>query len=125
MTVFGTDYNTKDGTCVRDYIHIMDLASGHVAALRKMFEAPLKEFKTYNLSNGEGSSVLDVIKAFEKVTGMKIPVTFEGRRQGDVPESYSDCKLAELELGWKANKTLHEMITDVWRWQSENPKGYV
>ena len=86
MTVFGTDYPTPDGTCVRDYIHIMDLASGHVAALKKMFsstkEADKSGFKVYNLSLGKGGSVMDVIKAFEKVTGMKIPVEYVGRRQG-------------------------------------------
>ena len=89
MTVFGTDYPTPDGTCVRDYIHIMDLASGHVAALKKMFssgndltEKDKPAFKVYNLSLGKGGSVLDVIKAFEKVTGMKIPVEYTGRRQG-------------------------------------------
>merc|ERR1712109_366287 len=105
LTVFGTDYPTPDGTCVRDYIHIMDLASGHVAALKKMFssENDLTEkdkpaFKVYNLSLGKGGSVLDVIKSFEKVTGMKIPVEYTGRRQGDVPASYATCKLAAEEL---------------------------
>ena len=89
LTVFGTDYPTPDGTCVRDYIHIMDLATGHVAALKKMFtteseSGPKKsQFKVYNLSLGNGSSVLDIIKAFEKVTGMKIPVEYQGRRQGE------------------------------------------
>ena len=125
LTIFGTDYPTKDGTCVRDYIHIMDLASGHVAALRKMFEKNVQEpFQVYNLSTGNGASVLDIIKAFEKVTGMKIPLEYQGRRQGDVPASYANSQLAEKELGWKADKTLDQMIEDVWRWQSENPQGY-
>ena len=125
LTVFGTDYPTPDGTCVRDYIHIMDLASGHVAALAKLFEGEPLGLKFYNLSTGNGASVLDIIKAFEKVTGLKIPVEFTGRREGDVPASYANSQLAEKELGWKATKTLDEMIQDVWRWQSENPQGYV
>ena len=128
LTVYGTDYPTPDGTCVRDYIHIMDLASGHVAALKKMFsvEAGFKSgFRVYNLSLGKGGSVLDIIKAFEKVTGMKIPVEYQGRRQGDVPSLYAKCKLAQEELGWTAEKNLDEMIQDVWRWQSENPQGYL
>lgn len=131
LTVFGTDYPTPDGTCVRDYIHIMDLATGHVAALKKMFateseSGPKKsEFKVYNLSLGNGSSVLDIIKAFEKVTGMKIPVEYQGRRQGDVPALYAKCDLAKEELGWTASRNLDEMIQDVWRWQSENPEGYL
>lgn len=127
LTVFGTDYPTKDGTCVRDYIHIMDLASGHVAALKKMFadDAGSGCFKVYNLSTGNGASVLDIIKTFEDVTGMKIPVEYQGRRQGDVPASYAQSKLAETDLGWKADRSLYEMIQDVWRWQSENPQGYL
>ena len=124
LTVYGTDYPTQDGTCVRDYIHIMDLASGHVAALKRMFNTE-PSFEVYNLSNGQGASVLNIIKTFEKVTGMKIPIEYQGRRQGDVPASYSNCTLAEEQLGWKATKTLEEMIQDVWRWQSENPQGYL
>ena len=124
LTVYGTDYPTADGTCVRDYLHIMDLATGHVAALAKMFEVDF-DFKVYNLSRGQGASVLDVIKAFEKVTGIKIPVEYTQRRVGDVPASYANATLAETELNWKASKNLEEMIEDVWRWQSNNPKGYV
>lgn len=125
LTVFGTDYPTPDGTCVRDYIHIMDLASGHVAALTKMFEPETTGLKIYNLSTGNGASVLQVIQAFEEASGMKIPIEFVGRREGDVPSSYANSTLAEEELGWKASKTLVEMCQDVWRWQSENPKGYM
>ena len=123
LTVFGTDYDTPDGTCVRDYLHIMDLASGHVAALTKMFELEFS-FKVYNLSRGKGASVLDIVKAFEKVTGLQIPMEYTGRRQGDVPASYANATLAETELGWRASKNLEEMIQDVWRWQSRHPMGF-
>jgi len=103
----------------------MDLASGHVAALAKMFKSDSENgLKFYNLSTGKGASVLDVIKSFEKVSGIKIPVEYTGRRQGDVPAYYANSELAEKELGWKASKSLDEMIQDVWRWQSENPQGY-
>ena len=101
------------------------LASGHVCALTKMFQPNQTGLKFYNLSTGKGASVLDIIKAFEKVVGMKIPVEYTGRREGDVPAYYANSELAETELNWKATKNLDQMIQDVWRWQSENPQGYL
>ena len=123
LGVFGNDYETKDGTCIRDYIHVVDLAKGHVKALEKMVkEAP--EVRIYNLGTGTGYSVLDVITAFEKANDLKINYVFKERRAGDVPACYADPSKAERELGWKAEKTLEEMCRDSWRWQKNNPNGY-
>ena len=123
LGVFGNDYETKDGTCIRDYIHVVDLAKGHVKALEKMVkEAP--EVRIYNLGTGTGYSVLDVITAFEKANDLKINYVFKERRAGDVPSCYADPSKAERELGWKAEKTLEEMCRDSWRWQKNNPNGY-
>ena len=121
LGVFGNDYETKDGTCIRDYIHVVDLAKGHVKALEKMVkDAP--EVRIYNL--GTGYSVLDVITAFEKANDLKINYVFKERRAGDVPACYADPSKAERELGWKTEKTLEEMCRDSWRWQKNNPNGY-
>lgn len=120
--VFGNDYDTPDGTCIRDYIHVVDLARGHVAALRKLEENPGVE--VYNLGTGKGSSVLEVIAAYSRAVGRDIPYQFEPRRKGDLAVCYSDPSKAERELGWKAEKTLDDMCRDSYRWQSMNPNGY-
>ncbi|HCC00216.1 MAG TPA: UDP-glucose 4-epimerase GalE [Ruminococcaceae bacterium] len=121
VKVFGNDYPTPDGTGVRDYIHIMDLAKGHVSALKKAYEPGVH---IYNLGTGVGYSVLDVIHAFEKATGKKIPYKITPRRAGDVAENYADVSKALKELGWKTEKGLDDMCRDLWNWQSHNPNGY-
>jgi len=122
LSVFGDDYYTHDGTGVRDYIHVSDLAAGHVKALDKIDS--FNEVMTINLGTGEGYSVLDVIKAFEKVTGEKIPYKIEPRRSGDIATCYADPSYAKKILNWKAKKTLEEMCADTWHWQKQNPHGY-
>ncbi|XP_042910656.1 UDP-glucose 4-epimerase [Parasteatoda tepidariorum] len=124
LQVFGNDYKTVDGTGVRDYIHVMDLAEGHVAAVKEILERNEGVCKVYNLGSGEGYSVLQVIQAFDEGCGVKIPYKIVGRREGDVDSIYADASLAEKRLGWKAKRTLKEMCQDTWRWQSKNPKGY-
>ncbi|HQL98156.1 MAG TPA: UDP-glucose 4-epimerase GalE [Smithella sp.] len=128
INVFGNDYPTKDGTGVRDYIHVMDLAEGHVAALKKMEKKsagkPGQKPLIVNLGTGRGYSVIEMIKAFEKASGRKIPYRFTKRRSGDIAEYYADTKLALKALGWKAKRNLADMCADVWRWQSQNPEGY-
>ena len=123
LGVFGNDYDTKDGTCVRDYIHVVDLAKGHVKALEKMMRDPGK-VDIYNLGTGIGYSVLDVINAFEKVNDLKINYVFKDRRAGDVPACYADPSLALKELGWKAEKNIEDMCRDSFRWQKANPNGF-
>lgn len=120
--VFGNDYDTPDGTGVRDYIHVVDLAKGHVAALKKIEENA--GLKIYNLGTGHGYSVLDVIHAFEKACGHAIPYVIKPRREGDIATCYSKCNLAEKELGWKAELDLNDMCASSWKWQSMNPDGY-
>ncbi|XP_071487877.1 UDP-glucose 4-epimerase-like [Diadema antillarum] len=122
VKVFGTDYDTPDGTGVRDYIHVVDLATGHVAALKKLKEGC--GLKVYNLSSGNFYSVLDMIKAMEKASGNKIAYEETERREGDVPAMYGNPALAEKELEWKAARDLDKMCEDLWRWQSQNPNGY-
>ncbi len=122
LGVFGDDYDTPDGTCIRDYIHVVDLAKGHVAALKKVLENP--GVKVYNLGTGNGQSVFDVVKAFGKACGHEIPYEVKPRRAGDVPVVYSDASLAKEELGWTAEYGIDEMCADSWRWQSQNPNGY-
>lgn len=122
LKVYGTDYDTPDGTGVRDYIHVVDLAQGHVAAVKKLDEDC--GLKVYNLGTGQGYSVLDMVKAFEKASSKKIPYDVCERRTGDVASCYGDPSLAAKELGWKAQKGLDEMCADLWRWQSQNPQGY-
>jgi UDP-glucose 4-epimerase len=123
VRVWGNDYPTPDGTGVRDYIHVMDLASGHTMALDKLATKP--GLVTYNLGTGRGYSVMEVIKAFENNCGRPIPYQIFDRRPGDVPTSYSDATKANRELGWSARKTLDDMCRDAWRWQSQNPNGYI
>ncbi len=122
VNVFGDDYNTPDGTGVRDYIHVMDLATGHAAALKKIEEDA--GLKIYNLGTGKGSSVLDVIHAFEKACGKPIPYKIAPRRAGDIDACYADPALALEEMGWKATRDLDEMCASSWKWQSMNPEGY-
>ena len=126
LGVFGNDYPTHDGTGVRDYIHVVDLAEGHVAAL-KLFGEDGKTncgLRIYNLGTGTGYSVLDMVKAFGKAVGHPIPYEIVDRRPGDVPACYADCTKAKSELHWEAKKTLDDMCADSWRWQSQNPNGY-
>lgn len=122
LGVFGDDYDTPDGTGVRDYIHVVDLAIGHVRAIDKIKEKP--GVKVYNLGTGKGYSVLDVVKAFEKACGHEIPYEIKPRRAGDIATCYSDASLAKKELGWEAQYDIDEMCADSWRWQSMNPNGY-
>ena len=122
LGVFGDDYDTPDGTGVRDYIHVVDLAKGHVKAVAKLEEKA--GLKIYNLGTGCGYSVLDIVNNFEKATGVKIPYVIKPRRAGDIATCYSDAALAEKELGWKAENGILEMCQDSWRWQSNNPNGY-
>eukprot|EP00245_Coleochaete_scutata_P008743 TRINITY_DN2730_c0_g1_i1.p1 TRINITY_DN2730_c0_g1~~TRINITY_DN2730_c0_g1_i1.p1 ORF type:complete len:402 (-),score=74.30 TRINITY_DN2730_c0_g1_i1:633-1838(-) len=123
LSVFGSDYPTADGTCVRDYIHVMDLAAGHVDALRKIF-SPAVGCQVYNLGTGRGSSVLEMIAAFEKVTGRKIAWKFAPRRPGDHAIVYSAPQKAEQELGWRAQYDVERMCLDQWNWARNNPWGY-
>ena len=122
VNVFGDDYDTPDGTGVRDYIHIQDLAAGHIKALEKLAEKP--GLVTYNLGTGVGYSVLDIIHNFEKACGKKIPYRIAPRRPGDIDMCYADPSKAEKELGWKAVRGIDKMCEDAWRWQSKNPNGY-
>lgn len=120
--VFGNDYDTPDGTGVRDYIHVVDLAKGHVKALDKIKENV--GVKVYNLGTGNGYSVLDVIHAFEKACGHEIPYQIKPRRDGDIATCYSKCDLAREELGWVAEHDIDDMCASSWKWQSQNPNGY-
>lgn len=122
LSVFGNDYPTHDGTGVRDYIHVVDLAKGHVAAVK--YASANKGSDVFNLGTGIGYSVLDIVKAFEKVNGVKIPYVIAERRSGDVAECYADPAKAKNVLGWVAEKNLEDMCRDSWRWQSNNPNGY-
>ena len=122
LRVFGNDYDTKDGTGVRDYIHVMDLAQGHVAALEAL--ARQKRSLTVNLGTGRGYSVLEAVKAFERAYGAPIPLEIVARRPGDVGTSFADASRAAAELGWRTRLDLEAMCRDAWRWQSQNPGGY-
>lgn len=122
LGVFGDDYDTPDGTGVRDYIHVVDLAMGHVKALKKIKEKA--GLCIYNLGTGIGYSVLDIARNFEEATGVKIPYEIKPRRAGDISSNYSDVSKAKEELGWEAENGILEMCADSWRWQSQNPNGY-
>lgn len=122
LSVFGSDYPTKDGTGVRDYIHVMDLADGHIAALKKV--GTCAGLHIYNLGTGKGYSVLDVVKAFETASGRTVPYKLVDRRPGDIAEYWADPTKAAQDLGWKATRNLHTMAQDAWCWQSNNPQGY-
>lgn len=122
LKVYGNDYNTVDGTGVRDYIHVVDLAKGHIKALTSL-SGKHGCFK-YNLGTGKGYSVLEMVKEFKLISGKEIPFEVVDRRLGDIAECWSNASLAQVELGWRAEKGLHEMIEDSWNWQSKNPNGY-
>ena len=122
MSVFGNDYPTKDGTGVRDYIHVVDLAAGHIKAIEKLCSNP--GIVTYNLGTGNGYSVLDIVKAFEKASGKTVPYRIVDRRPGDIAECYANPEKAKAELGWQAKYGIDKMCEDSWRWQSTNPDGY-
>ncbi|MBQ8526870.1 MAG: UDP-glucose 4-epimerase GalE [Lachnospiraceae bacterium] len=122
LGVFGNDYDTPDGTGVRDYIHVVDLALGHVRSIEKLKENP--GLKIYNLGTGTGYSVLDIVKNFEAATGVAVPYEIKPRRAGDIATNYADASLAKEELGWVAERGIKEMCEDAWRWQSNNPNGF-
>lgn len=122
LGVFGNDYDTPDGTGVRDYIHVVDLAVGHVKAVEKL--SAKEGVSVYNLGTGKGYSVLDMVKAFGKACGKEIPYEIKARRPGDIASCYCSPVKAKEELGWEATHTLEDMCTDTWRWQSQNPNGY-
>jgi len=122
LSVFGNDYPTPDGTGIRDYIHVVDLALGHLKALEKLASSP--GVVTYNLGTGQGYSVLEMVKAFEKASGKDVPYQIVGRRPGDIASCYADPTKAREELGWSTQRGIHEMCADAWKWQSGNPDGY-
>ena len=122
LSVFGDDYDTPDGTGVRDYLHVVDLALGHLKALEKV--ASQAGCVAYNLGTGQGYSVLDMVRAFEQASGKSVPYKISPRRPGDIACCYADPSFAEQELNWKAERQLHEMMADSWRWQSDNPQGF-
>jgi UDP-glucose 4-epimerase len=122
LMVFGGDYDTPDGTCQRDYIHVVDLAAGHVAALD--FVAAKPGVFRWNLGSGKGSSVLEVLRSFEKAVGRPLPYEVTGRRPGDLPAFWADASSALADLGWSTTKTVDQMCEDHWRWQKNNPHGY-
>jgi len=125
LSIFGNDYPTRDGTGVRDYIHVVDLVKGHLKALNAFELGEDGGCKAYNLGAGRGYSVLEIIKSFEQITDKKIKYKFVPRRAGDVAENYADPSLALKELGWCTEKSLHDMVSDTWRWQTQNPQGYI
>jgi len=122
LKVYGDDYNTPDGTGVRDYIHVVDLAEGHVAAIEYLKSHA--GVSIINLGTGKGESVLEVVSAFEEATGVTIPKKITTRRPGDIATCYASTEKAKKELGWEAKKTLKQACTDTWRWQKNNPDGY-
>jgi UDP-glucose 4-epimerase len=122
LSVFGADYETADGTCVRDYLHVVDLARGHLQALERL--VGLKGLHAYNLGTGQGVSVLQIIQAFEAATGQSVPYRLVERRAGDLPAFWADPAKAGRELGWQARYSLQDMMADAWRWQSSHPEGY-
>lgn len=124
LSVFGSDYATVDGTGVRDYIHVVDLAQGHVKALQYLQNQPSGLCQPINLGTGRGYSVLEIVKAFERVTGQSVPYQLTDRRPGDVAIYYANADLAAELLGWRTEKTLEDMLADAWRWQLQNPEGY-
>lgn len=123
LGVFGNDYPTVDGTGVRDYIHVEDLAAGHIAALHRLGQTE-EAVSTWNLGTGQGTSVLELLHAFERACGRELPYEIQPRRAGDIAASYADPSRAHTELGWSATRTVDDMCADAWRWQSQNPHGY-
>ena len=122
LSIYGNDYDTPDGTCLRDYIHVMDLAEGHVKALQGI-DGKTGVY-TWNLGSGKPSSVLDVLHAFAKACGKEIPYQFAPRRAGDLPAFWANPDKAAAELGWRTTRSLDDMVADTWRWQQKNPMGY-
>jgi UDP-glucose 4-epimerase len=122
LSVFGGDYETRDGTCIRDYIHVVDLVEGHLHALEWLGGKP--GLATHNLGTGRGHTVLEVVQAFVRSTGVEIPYDIVGRRPGDAPAVYADPSLAQTELGWQATRGIDAMCADAWNWQQKNPRGY-
>jgi len=123
LTVFGNDYDTPDGTGVRDYIHVMDLAAGHLSAIAYMVARPPATY-TFNLGTGKGNSVLEMVAAMEKASGNEIKYKIGDRRPGDIATCYAATALAKQELGWEATRDLETMCKDLWAWQSANPNGF-
>ncbi|MDE9364370.1 UDP-glucose 4-epimerase GalE [Luteipulveratus sp. YIM 133132] len=123
LSIFGGDYPTADGTCERDYIHVLDLAEGHVAAVEHL-ETMSDPVRAFNLGTGHGTSVLQLVHAFERAIGHDLPYEIVGRRPGDLPAYWADSSRAESEMGWKATRSIDDMCADTWRWQSQNPQGY-
>ncbi len=123
LHVFGDDYPTDDGTCERDYIHVQDLAAGHVAALEHLDDMT-QSVRAFNLGTGRGTSVMKLFHAFERAVGHELPYEVVGRRAGDLPAYWADPTRARQELGWRATRTIDDMCADTWRWQSQNPHGY-
>ena len=123
LTIFGNDYPTHDGTGIRDYIHVVDLAKGHIKALERVLKEP--GFEVFNLGTGIGCSVLDLIRYFEEATDIKIPIAISERRPGDVAICYANPDKAANILDWKTEKNIKDMCRDSWRWQSKNPQGYI
>ena len=121
LSIFGNDYPTRDGTGVRDYIHVVDLALGHVAAIENK---QAQGFVVYNLGTGKGTSVLELVHAFHQATGVHIPYVFKARRPGDIAENYANCEKAKKELNWVATRSIKTACEDAWRWQMNNPEGY-
>lgn len=121
LSIFGSDYDTADGTCVRDYLHVMDLAEGHLKALSCLAQPGSH---IYNLGTGNGLSVLEMVKSFTSVTGVEVPFQFAPRRDGDLPAFWADASKAEKELDWRTQYSLEDMMRDTWNWQSKNPQGY-
>ena len=126
LSVFGNDYPTKDGTGVRDYIHVVDLAQGHIKALRYLIDSAGEQprCEAFNLGTGTGYSVLDIVETFQRVTGQNVPYQIVARRPGDIATCYADPSLSQHVLDWTARKNLQDMITDAWRWQKNNPNGF-
>lgn len=120
LSIYGNDYDTVDGTGVRDYIHVIDLANGHVKAIENLKPG----VSTYNLGTGQGTSVLEMVKAFEKASGKTIPINFAPRRAGDIATCYADPSKAKKEIGWESKHSIQDMCIDTWNWQSQNPNGY-
>lgn len=122
LSVFGGDYETRDGTCIRDYIHVVDLVDGHLRALEWLASKP--GIAAHNLGTGRGQTVLEVVKAFERATGIEIPFDVVARRPGDAPAVFADPSRAKAELGWTAQREIEAMCADAWNWQKQNPEGY-
>lgn len=125
LTVFGNDYNTPDGTCIRDYIYVVDLAKAHVAAMAKVLEANAKPIDYFNIGTGKGNSTLEIVKTFEKATGVKLNWKFGPRREGDIEKIWGDCSKANKELGWKADTPLDDVLASAWKWQQKLRKDGV